>query len=89
MIVPLGKRVVVRPDPPKTETDSGLALVPGEAGPADRGSVVSKARGLAGPHVPNLGARVIFAAYAGTKVTDTDGTELVVLPIDEIIAEIR
>lgn len=81
-IRPWGDRIVVRPDERPTQTPSGIIL-PESKEPAQTGIVVAF-----GPKAAiRLGARVIFARYAGAPV-EVDGVWNIVLGIDDVLGEL-
>lgn len=85
-IRPLGDRILVEPLPSEDVTPGGI-VIPEVA--RDR---PSEGRVLAvGPEASLLefggrGARVVFSKYAGTELTGDDGTQVLVLRADEVIA---
>lgn len=82
---PLADRVLVRPDPVVSETQSGLALV--EDWPQETsGVVVSLGSGVR--ESVQLGDRVIFGQNAG-QVMDINGERLFVMRERDLIAVVN
>jgi chaperonin GroES len=73
---PRGDRVIVRPEDPPTETDSGI-VIPDTVRPKSQAAVVVAVGpgrtlddGSIWPVAVEPGDRVVVAAYAGTEVED-------------------
>jgi co-chaperonin GroES (HSP10) len=81
-IRPWGDRIVVRPDERPNQTPSGIIL-PESKEPAQTGIVAAS-----GPKAAiRLGARLIFARYAGAPI-EVDGAWWIVLGIDDVLGEL-
>ena len=80
---PLGNRVLVIPDAPRTHTDSGLELPQDRYEPDVSGVVAAVGPGCAGDVA--VGEHVAFSPHVG-QVTVFEGTKYLILREDEIAA---
>ncbi len=78
-LIPIGKRVVVRPDAAETTTATGLVIPESSVKPSNRGTVV-------GSNVKSvsIGDEILFSKYGGTEITLGE-ENLVVLHLGEIL----
>lgn len=97
MIEPILHRVLIKPDPVETKTETGIILslnekreqAAAESGVVVRmGSTCFKDYGEDSSLLKE-GDRVFYARYAGKQVKDTDGTEYVLLNDEDIVAIIK
>lgn len=89
MIKPILHRILVKPDPVETKTDSGIIIATDteakrHQAAAEKGTVVSigetSFKDYGGdPNLLSVGCKVYYAKYAGKTVKDVDGSEYVIL----------
>lgn len=92
-IKPLDVKVVVRPDPVEEKTKGGIILADltkdRDKYAATRGELVAK-----GPNAfaewgegnaPDIGARVLYAQYAGSRFKGDDGEDFIVMNDEDVI----
>lgn len=99
MINPNTFKVVIRPDPVKEKTKSGLIIAADkklERGATESGVIVALGPDVYAAFKPSLpqgglkvGMRVAFARYAGRWVADPESGELLLVVLDEdVICEL-
>ena len=90
-LVPIGDRVVVKPEPEEEKTKSGIVLPDTAKEKPQEGTVVAVGPGKVldnGQRVPlevKVGDRIIYAKYGGTEVK-VDGEEYMILSERDILA---
>ena len=98
MIVPMLHRLLVKPDPVETKTQSGIIIATEtEAkrfqGAAEKGTVVAVGSTAfkdfgESPDLVSVGTRVYYAKYAGKEVVEND-TTYVILNDEDIVGIIE
>jgi len=90
-LVPIGDRVVVKPEPEEQKTKSGIVLPDSAKEKPSEGTVIAVGPGKVlenGQRVPlevKIGDRVIYSKYGGTEVK-IDNEEYIILNERDILA---
>jgi chaperonin GroES len=95
--IPLLHRVLVRPKQVETKTASGIILTDTltrkEQAATEEGIILAIgdtfAKDFGAGVIPEVGDKIYFAKYAGKFIKDDDGTDLVFLNDEDIIAIIK
>ena len=96
-IVPLMHRALVRPKQVETKTASGIILTESltrkEQAGTDEGIILAIGdtfgKDFGAEILPKVGDKVLFAKYAGKFIKDEEGTDLVLLNDDDLIAIVK
>lgn len=90
---PVDVRVLIKPDPVEERTKGGIILADTTKDrnkyAATKGTLVAKGRNAFvewGSEQIQVGDRVLFAQYAGSRFTDATGDEWVVMNDEDIVA---
>lgn len=97
MIIPVLHRLLVKPDPVETKTESGIVLAINEKreqAAAESGTIVAIGDTCFKDYGGDLATvkvndRVFYARYAGKEVTDTDGQKYILVNDDDIVGVIK
>ena len=90
-LVPIGDRVVVKPEPEEEKTKSGIVLPDTAKEKPQEGTVIAVGPGRvldSGQRVPlevKVGDKIIYSKYGGTEVK-IDGEEYIILNERDILA---
>lgn len=95
-IEPLDVKVIVKPDPVEEVTAGGVIKPPSSADKekyaATRGTLVAR-----GPNAfkdwgdeaaPNVGSRVLYAQYAGSRFEGADKSDFIVMNDEDVIGSV-
>jgi len=96
-IIPLMHRALVKPKQVETKTASGIILTETltrkEQAACDEGIILSLGdtfgKDFGAEVIPKVGDKVLFAKYAGKFIKDDEGTDLVLLNDDDLIAIVK
>lgn len=96
-IVPLMHRALVKPKQVETKTASGIILTENltrkEQAACDEGIILALGdtfgKDFGAEVIPKVGDKVLFAKYAGKFIKDDEGTDLVLLNDDDLIAIVK
>ena len=96
-IVPLMHRALVKPKQVETKTASGIILTESltrkEQAGTDEGIILAIGdtfgKDFGAEILPKVGDKVLFAKYAGKFIKDEEGTDLVLLNDDDLIAIVK
>jgi len=96
-IIPFLHRVLVKLKPVEKTTESGI-IIPDtttrkEQAATEEGTIVAVGdtfgKDFGATYIPQVGDKVYFAKYAGKFIKDEDGTDLVLLNDEDIVAIIK
>jgi chaperonin GroES len=96
-IIPFLHRVLVKLKPVEKTTESGI-IIPDmttrkEQAATEEGTIVAIGETFGKDYgatvIPKVGDKVYFAKYAGKFIKDSDGTDLVLLNDEDIVAIIK
>jgi chaperonin GroES len=96
-IIPFLHRVLVKLKPVEKTTESGI-IIPDtttrkEQAATEEGVIIAIgetfAKDYGAVNIPQVGDKVYFAKYAGKFIKDEDGTDLVLLNDEDIVAIIK
>jgi chaperonin GroES len=96
-IIPLMHRALVKPKQVETKTASGIILTESltrkEQAACDEGIILALGdtfgKDFGAEVIPKVGDKVLFAKYAGKFIKDDEGTDLVLLNDDDLIAIVK
>ena len=96
-VIPLMHRALVRPKQVETKTASGIILTDGltrkEQAATEEGIILALGdtfgKDFGADLLPKVGDKVMFAKYAGKFIKDEDGTDLVLLNDEDLVAIIK
>lgn len=96
-IIPLMHRCLVRPKQVETKTASGIILTESltrkEQAATEEGIILALGdtfgKDFGAEVLPKVGDKIYFAKYAGKFIKDEDGSDLVFLNDDDIIAIVK
>lgn len=96
-IIPLMHRALVRPKQVETKTASGIILTDSltrkEQAATEEGIILALGdtfgKDFGADVLPKVGDKVLFAKYAGKFIKDDDGTDLVLLNDEDMVAIVR
>lgn len=84
--LPLGERVLIKPEPLEEETESGI-LINKKEDSIRWGELISHGPGIIGPALElTIGARTAYNKDAGTEIL-VDGDNFMIMPYDQLLLQ--